>query len=118
MRPLITSDALLLVLAGRDESLALELLFCQVFKALGLWLCARVIAYLQDFATKRKLEYKQDSVGNMVIRRPGSGGGESAPTVVIQVRSPHRNDLSPSVLAPVHCKHGVISCEKANANML
>ncbi|KAL3141936.1 hypothetical protein ABBQ32_004586 [Trebouxia sp. C0010 RCD-2024] len=44
----------------------------------------KVIAYLQDFATKRKLEYKQDSVGNMVIKRPGSGGGESAPTVVIQ----------------------------------
>lgn len=55
--------------------------------------CARVIAYLQDFASKRKLEYKQDSIGNMVIRRPGSGGGESAPTVVIQVRSPYDIDL-------------------------
>lgn len=55
--------------------------------------CARVIAYLQDFASKRNLEYKQDSVGNMVIRRPGSGGGESAPTIVIQVRSSYSIDM-------------------------
>jgi dipeptidase D len=40
---------------------------------------------LQQFATQRKLDYKQDSTGNMVIKRPGSGGGEAAPTVVIQV---------------------------------
>lgn len=45
----------------------------------------RVIAYLQEFADKRKLQYKQDSTGNMVIIRPGTGGGEAAPTVVIQV---------------------------------
>ncbi|KAL0048560.1 hypothetical protein WJX82_005889 [Trebouxia sp. C0006] len=44
----------------------------------------KVIAYLQQFATQRKLDYKQDSTGNMVIKRPGSGGGEAAPTVVIQ----------------------------------
>ncbi|DBA78247.1 TPA: hypothetical protein ACH3X2_008201 [Trebouxia sp. C0005] len=44
----------------------------------------KVISYLQKFATQRKLDYKQDSTGNMVIRRPGSGGGEAAPTVVIQ----------------------------------
>ncbi len=50
------------------------------------WVC-RVIAYLQQFATQRKLDYKQDSTGNMVIKRPGSGGGEAAPTVVIQVNS-------------------------------
>ena len=44
-----------------------------------------MIAYLIDFATKRQLAYKQDSTGNMVIKRPGSGGGEDAPVVVIQV---------------------------------
>ena len=49
----------------------------------------RVIAYLQDFATNRHLQYKQDATGNMVIKRPGSGGGESAPTVVIQVGPAH-----------------------------
>lgn len=59
---------------------------------------ARVIAYLQDFARKRKLEYKQDSVGNMVIRRPGSGGGDSAPTIVIQVRSSYNIGVLVSVL--------------------
>ena len=47
----------------------------------------RVIKYLQEFATQRKLEYKQDSTGNMVIKRPGSGGGEGAAVVVIQVFS-------------------------------
>lgn len=26
----------------------------------------------------------QDSVGNIVIRRPGSGGGEAAPPVIVQ----------------------------------
>lgn len=45
----------------------------------------RVIAYLQDFADKRQLQHKQDNTGNIVIQRPGSGGGEAAPTVVIQV---------------------------------
>ena len=44
-----------------------------------------MIKYLIDFATKRQLAYKQDSTGNMVIKRPGSGGGENAPVVVIQV---------------------------------
>lgn len=44
----------------------------------------KVIEYLQQFATQRKLDHKQDSTGNMVIKRPGSGGGEAAPTVVIQ----------------------------------
>ena len=45
----------------------------------------RVIAYLIDFAKQRQLTYKQDSTGNMVISRPGSGGGENAPVVIIQV---------------------------------
>ena len=45
-----------------------------------------MITYLQKFAKDRSLECKQDSTGNMVIKRPGSGGGEKAPTVVIQVQ--------------------------------
>ena len=44
----------------------------------------QVLAWLQEFAFARGLESQQDETGNIVIRRPGSGGGESAPVVVIQ----------------------------------
>ena len=45
-----------------------------------------VLQWLKDFADQRQLAWQQDSVGNIVIKRPGSGGGEHAPAVVIQVR--------------------------------
>ena len=48
--------------------------------------CPRVLQWLKDFAKERKLAWQQDSVGNIVIKRPGSAGGEHAPTVVIQAR--------------------------------
>ena len=44
----------------------------------------QVLAWLKEFADTRSLEWQQDEVGNIVVRRPGSGGGESAPVVVIQ----------------------------------
>ncbi|GIL58597.1 hypothetical protein Vafri_13481 [Volvox africanus] len=44
----------------------------------------RVLQYLKDFAAERQLSWQQDAVGNLVIRRPGSGGGEGAPCVVVQ----------------------------------
>ncbi|CAG9466904.1 unnamed protein product [Pedinophyceae sp. YPF-701] len=44
----------------------------------------RVVQMLKDFADQRGLVWKQDAIGNIVIKRPGSGGGESAPSVVIQ----------------------------------
>jgi len=44
----------------------------------------RVLEWLQTFASERGLQYQQDKVGNIVIKRPGSGGGEQAPHVVIQ----------------------------------
>ena len=44
----------------------------------------RVLSWLQSFAEERSLEWQQDSTGNMVIRRPGSAGGERAGAVVIQ----------------------------------
>lgn len=44
----------------------------------------RVQAFLEDFAKERNLQTKRDAAGNMVISRPGSGGGEQAPPVVIQ----------------------------------
>ncbi|KAG2427342.1 hypothetical protein HXX76_012536 [Chlamydomonas incerta] len=45
---------------------------------------ARVLQYLKDFADARRLAWRQDGAGNLVICRPGSGGGEAAPSVVIQ----------------------------------
>lgn len=47
----------------------------------------KILSYLKSFAESRKLEWQQDEVGNLVIRRPGSGGGENAPPVVIQARA-------------------------------
>lgn len=44
----------------------------------------RVLDWLKGFAKERGLEWQQDSVGNIVIRRPGSGGGEAAPPVIVQ----------------------------------
>jgi hypothetical protein len=45
-----------------------------------------VLDWLRRFAEDRGLKWQQDAVGNMVVRKPGQGGGESAATVVIQVR--------------------------------
>jgi dipeptidase D len=45
----------------------------------------QVLAWLREFAATRGLEHEQDSTGNLVIRRPGSGGGQDAPIVVVQV---------------------------------
>ncbi|KAK9818925.1 hypothetical protein WJX74_001245 [Apatococcus lobatus] len=44
----------------------------------------QVLNFLKNFAKEHQLSYKQDDTGNLVILRPGSGGGESAPTIVIQ----------------------------------
>lgn len=44
----------------------------------------RVLDWLKRFADERGLEWQQDAVGNIVIRRPGSGGGEAAPPVIVQ----------------------------------
>ncbi len=44
----------------------------------------QVLDMLKRFATDRGLDYKQDSIGNVVIYRKGSGGGEFAPPVLIQ----------------------------------
>ena len=44
----------------------------------------KILAYLKKFANDRKLEMREDDTGNIVVLRPGSGGGENAPTVIIQ----------------------------------
>jgi len=44
----------------------------------------KILAYLKSFANERNLEMREDETGNIVVLRPGSGGGENAPTVIIQ----------------------------------
>eukprot|EP00884_Botryococcus_braunii_P019726 jgi/Botrbrau1/6437/Bobra.0034s0013.1 len=44
----------------------------------------RILQYLKDFAQQHGLKWRQDEVGNIVIYRPGSGGGEDALPVIIQ----------------------------------
>jgi dipeptidase D len=44
----------------------------------------RVLEYIKTFAKTNNLEWKEDSSGNLCVKRPGSAGGENAPTVVIQ----------------------------------
>ncbi|MDR2414691.1 MAG: aminoacyl-histidine dipeptidase [Odoribacteraceae bacterium] len=44
----------------------------------------KMTAFLVEFAGKRGLEYRVDEVGNVVIRKPATGGRESAPVVVLQ----------------------------------
>lgn len=48
----------------------------------------RVLKWLKGFAEERGLAWQQDAIGNLVIKRTGSGGGESAPPVIIQARCP------------------------------
>jgi hypothetical protein len=44
----------------------------------------RVLTFLKEFAEARGLKWQQDGIGNICIHRPGSGGGEGAPSVIIQ----------------------------------
>ena len=44
----------------------------------------RVIEFLEHFARSRDLAFQRDTVGNVLIKRQGSGGGEGAPPVLIQ----------------------------------
>lgn len=44
----------------------------------------QIIAYLQEFGTKRALETLTDEAGNVLIRKPATAGKENAPTTVLQ----------------------------------
>ena len=44
----------------------------------------KILEYLREFADKRDLKTRKDTTGNIVILRPGSGGGENAPIIIIQ----------------------------------
>ncbi len=44
----------------------------------------KIIAYVLDFAEKNNLEYKKDSIGNILISKPASAGYENKKMVVLQ----------------------------------
>lgn len=44
----------------------------------------KIIAYLENFAKSKNLEYKKDRVNNIVIRKPASKSGENKPMVALQ----------------------------------
>ncbi len=44
----------------------------------------RIIDFLVDFAERHKLEYRKDSIGNVVIRKPATPGCEERPAVILQ----------------------------------
>jgi dipeptidase D len=43
-----------------------------------------VLAFLKDFATKHKLKFEQDEIGNLLIKKPAAKGMESKETLVLQ----------------------------------
>ncbi|MDD2595101.1 MAG: aminoacyl-histidine dipeptidase [Bacteroidales bacterium] len=47
----------------------------------------QIIAYLQQFASDRKLECKTDKIGNVLIVKPASKGCENRPVVILQSHS-------------------------------
>lgn len=44
----------------------------------------KIIAYLENFARERNLEYKKDEVGNIVIKKPATPGMEDRKSIVMQ----------------------------------
>lgn len=45
---------------------------------------AAITHYLEQFAKERRLEYKTDATGNVIIRKPASAGRENRPGVILQ----------------------------------
>ena len=44
----------------------------------------KILKYLKNFSNERNFEMREDETGNIVVLRPGSGGGENASTIIIQ----------------------------------
>jgi dipeptidase D len=44
----------------------------------------KIREFIVNFAKDRNLEYKEDKVGNIVIKKPGTKGAEDAPVVILQ----------------------------------
>ena len=47
----------------------------------------KIGAFLVEFAKRHNLEYKRDTIGNVVIRKPATEGYEKRPTVVLQAHT-------------------------------
>jgi len=45
---------------------------------------AAILEYIKQFADVRGLRWQQDEIGNLLVHRPGSGGGEQADPVMLQ----------------------------------
>ena len=59
----------------------------------------KIAEFLMDFAEERGLETEQDSVGNVIIRRPGSPGREDEEPVILQA---HMDMVCEKVLESSH----------------
>ena len=45
---------------------------------------ARVCQFIKDFAKNHHLDFIEDKVGNIIVRKPASKGMENKPTLVMQ----------------------------------
>lgn len=45
---------------------------------------AQIRAFYRDYATEKGFEFKEDAVGNIVIKKPATKGYENAPKIVLQ----------------------------------
>jgi len=65
----------------------------------------KILSYIKDFASSKGLAWKQDATGNLLVHRPGCGGGEAAEAVMLQCHvdmvceknsdTPHNFDSDP-----------------------
>ena len=47
---------------------------------------AKAIDYVRDFAKTNNLEYIEDKIGNIIVKKPASSGMENRPGVVLQAQ--------------------------------
>lgn len=45
---------------------------------------ARIREFYRDYATEKGLEFKEDAIGNMVIKKPATPGFENSPKIILQ----------------------------------
>lgn len=58
----------------------------------------KIISYLITFAESRGLEYRQDTIGNVVILKAATPGKESSPTIILQSHVDMVCEKMPSVI--------------------
>ena len=52
----------------------------------------KILAYLKQFAEEHQLEYQQDKIGNLLIKKEATAGKEKLKTIILQ------SPLSPFLL--------------------